>query len=207
MSGEIIVTAQSEAEALEEVLDRLQVERDAIEYEVKTEAAEDLLPDAKPEIVVRAWIRPEYVAEKAGARVTEIVKLMGFDADVDVRVKDRIVRIEIDAGQDSSILIGREGQNLDALQYLINRMVLKIGREAPMILIDVQGYRDRQFNDLERLVERAVKRARETGNEIELDPMSPSERKYLHNYLTRHEGIKTFSRGDEPERYLVIVAD
>jgi len=207
MSGEIMVTAPSEEEALAEILKRLQVDRDAIEYEVSSESEESLLPGAKPEIEVRAWIKPEYVAEQAQKRVSDMLNIVGIDHQLEVSTKDRIVRIDIDAGEHSSLLIGRDGQNLAALQYLVNRMILRVGREAPMVILDIQGYRTRQYKDLEKLVERAVKRARETGNEIELDPMPASERKYLHHYLTKFDGIKTFSRGDEPERYLVIVAD
>lgn len=207
MQGDIVVSAPTEDAALEEVLRRLQVERDAIEYVVNTDANEDLLPGAEPEVEVRAWIRPEYVAKIAEERLSDMLSLMGVDHDLTVTIKDRIIRIEIEAGDSSSILIGREGQNLDALQYLINRMVLRVGREAPMIILDVQSYRNRQYRDLEKLVERAVKRARETGNEIELDPMPSGDRKYLHHFLTNFPGVKTFSRGEEPERYLVIIAD
>jgi spoIIIJ-associated protein len=111
------------------------------------------------------------------------------------------------AGKDASLLIGRDGQNLAALQYLLNRMIIREAREAPMVVLDIQGYLAKQFGELEDLVDRAVKRARETGNEIELDPMPPLVRKYLHNYLKRYDDVKTFSRGEDPERYLVIVAD
>lgn len=207
MVGQIVVAAESEEEALAEILKRLQVDRDAIEYEVSQESVEDLLPGAKPEIEVRAWIKPEFVAEQAGRRVRDILDLMQIDADLEISIKDRITSINIIAPNDSALLIGRDGQNLDSLQYLINRMILRVGREAPLVILDVEGYRRRQFQDLERLVERAVKRARQTGNEIELDPMPAQVRKYLHHYLMRFDGIKTFSRGEEPERYLVIVSD
>ncbi len=207
MTGEIIVSGENEEEAVAEALKRLQVEREAMEYEVRSESDGELLPGAKPEIEVRAWIRPEYIGEQAERRIRDLLDLMKIDAEVHMSVKGRIVHLDIEADESSSILIGRDGQNLEALQYLINRMVLRVGREAPMILLDVEDYRKRQYRDLERLVERAVKRARETGNEIELDPMPSSDRKYLHHYLTQFDGVKTFSRGEEPERYLVIIAD
>lgn len=207
MVGQIVVAAESEEEALNEILKRLQVSRDAIEYEVSQESAEDLLPGAKPEIEVRAWIKPEFVAEQAERRVREILALMKIPAELEVTIEDRITYVNITAPEDSALLIGRDGQNLDSLQYLINRIILRVGREAPLVILDVEGYRRRQFTELERLVERAVKRARQTGNEIELDPMPSQLRKYLHHFLMRFEGIKTFSRGEEPERYLVIVAD
>lgn len=207
MVGEIVVTAESEEEAVAEILRRLQVERDAIAYEVRSESLEELLPGAKPEVEVHAWIRPEYVAEQAEVRVADILDIMGIEHELKVQIQDRVIRVEIAASDDSSLLIGRDGQNLDALQYLVNRMILRVGREAPLVLLDIEDYRKRQYRDLEKLVQRAVKRARESGNEIELEPMSSSDRKYLHHYLTSFKGVKTFSRGEEPERYLVIIAD
>ncbi|MBI3735929.1 KH domain-containing protein, partial [Candidatus Sumerlaeota bacterium] len=132
MLGEIMVTAPTEEEAMTEILSRLGVEKDAIEFRVDSESEGELLPGTKPEIVMRAWIRPEYVADKAQERVEKIVALMGFEAQVEVQIKDRIVRVNLDAGKSSSILIGRDGQNLEALQYLVNRMILRVGREAPM---------------------------------------------------------------------------
>lgn len=206
MSGEIKVLAPTEEEAINEAISRLGVPRDAVDFEVRAED-EDLLPGAKPEIEVRAWIRPEYVLERAEAHLREILSRMGIEFEIEPTIQNRIIELDVHAGNSSSLLIGRDGQNLAAIQYLINRMVLKSGREAPMVLIDVEGYKRRQFKELEDLVQRAVKRARQTGNEIELDPMPASTRKYLHNYLKRFEDIKTFSRGEEPERYLVIIAD
>lgn len=207
MHGEVLVSASNEEEALAEALNRLGVDREAVEYEVNAEDEESLLPGAKPEVELRAWIRPEYVADMAEERLRKILELMEFEFTLSISVERRIVRLDVSAGDSSSLLIGRDGQNLDALQYLLNRMVLKSGREAPMVLVDIEGYRMRQYGEMESLVRRAVERARETGNEIELDPMPAFDRKYLHHYLTRFDGIKTFSRGEEPERYMVIIAD
>jgi len=205
--GDIRITAPSEAEALAEALARLGVEREAIEFEVQTEADEDLLPGAQPQIELRAWIRPEYMAERAESRLRGMLDCFGLEYSLEVSIRERMIRMEILAGKQSSLLIGRNGQNLEALQYLVNRMVMKCGREAPMIFIDVEGYLQRQYRDLEELVRRAVERARESGNEIELDPMPSATRKYLHHFLRRYDGVTTFSRGEEPERYLVIIAD
>jgi spoIIIJ-associated protein len=176
-------------------------------YEVRRESEGELLPGAKPEIELRAWIRPEYVAERAEERLRGVLERMGFEFELRPSIEGRIVQMDVRPRSDSSLLIGRDGQNLEALEYLVNRMAIRCGREAPMVVVDVAEYRRKQFRGLERLVERAVKRARESGNEIELDAMPAATRKYLHNYLRRFEGITTFSRGEEPERYLVIISD
>lgn len=203
----IVVTAATEEEAIEEALDQLGVEREAIEYEVNLESKAELLEGQTPQVEIRAWVRPEYIAEVAEDIVLDLMDLMRIEADVRVRIDEGVIRVDVEAGKDASLLIGRDGQNLSALQYLLNRMILREAREAPMVLLDIQGYLTKQFSELQELVDRAVARARETGNEIELDSMPPHVRKYLHNYLKRYDDVKTFSRGEDPDRYLVIIAD
>lgn len=207
MRGEIKIVAETEEKAIEEALERLNVEREAIDFEIEEEAEDDLLDGEDPKVVISAWIRPEYIAELAEDRLADMLDIMGATFDISSRVDDRIVRVEVEECDMASVLIGREGQTLDAIQYLVNRMVLPPGSQSPLVIVDVGGYRTRQYRELEDLVERAVERARETGNELELDSMTAIDRKYLHHYLTRFDGIKTFSRGEEPDRYLVIVAE
>lgn len=207
MPGEIIIEGTDEEQALNEALKRLGLPREAVEYEVQAEAEEDLLPGAKPRLQVHVRVKPEFIADKAFDHVVNLLEILNLDAEVEQDVQGDIVFIRIDSDEGSSILIGRQGQTLDALQYLITRMCMRVGREAPMIVVDVANYRRRQFDKLKRLAKRAIDRARETGNEIELDPMPAIERKYLHYILRDEEDIRTFSRGEEPERSLVIIAD
>lgn len=206
-TGGVVVTAATEEEAIEEALDQLGVEREAIEYEVNLEAEAELLEGAQPQVEVHAWVKPSYIAQIAEDIVLDLMDLMLIQAEVVVKIEEGVIRVDVEAGKDASLLIGRDGQNLSSLQYLLNRMILREVADAPMVLLDVQGYLAKQFGELEDLCDRAVKRARETGNEIELDAMPPLVRKYLHNYLKRFEDVKTFSRGQDPDRYLVIVTD
>lgn len=207
MIGQYIVAGVEEEQTLAEALRRLRLPREAIEYDVEKESEDELLPGAKPQIKLHIRIRPDYLASQARERVEDILRILDIECQVTQDVMGTMVFIRIASPAAASLLIGRDGENLDALQYLVNRMILRSGREAPMVVIDVENYRKRQFDALERLANRAAARARETGNEIELDPMPSLERKYLHHYLRGMEGVRTFSRGEDPERYLVILAD
>ena len=207
MQGEIVVAGVNEEEALQEALERLRLPREAVLYEVTTESEDLLLPGAKPQLQVRVRIRPDYIAERAIGHLRSILDILRIPVEIDQEYRNGIIFVRIASKAAASLLIGRDGQNLDALQYLINRMILRVGREAPMVVVDVEGYRRHEFEKLERLAKQAATRARESGNEIELDPMPAIERKYLHHYLRTLPGVRTFSRGDEPERYLVILAD
>ena len=207
MTGEIIIAGTDENEMLEEALDRLKLPREAVSTELESESEDALLPGAKPQLQLRVCIRPEYIAQCAADHISRMLEIIGIEAEIESEVRSGVIYVNVASKVAASLLIGREGQNLDALQYLINRMVLRVGREAPLVVIDVEDYRQRQFEKLERLAKRAVARARETGNEIELDPMPSLERKFLHHHLSTWEGVRTFSRGDDPERFLVIIAD
>ncbi|HOE97772.1 MAG TPA: R3H domain-containing nucleic acid-binding protein [Candidatus Sumerlaeota bacterium] len=205
--SDIVVAGNDEAQMLEEALQRLGLPREAVDYHVTREKEEDLLPGATPLMQMHVSVKSEYVADKALDHLEAILSILDIEAELEDEIRNGIIFIHITSKQAASLLIGRDGQNLDALQHLITRMVMRVGRDSPLVVIDIEGYRMRQFAKLEKLGQLAMKRARETGNEIELDPMPPLERKYLHHYLKSEPGITTFSRGEEPERYLVIIAD
>lgn len=207
MAGEIVIAGTDEEQLLSDAMAKLRLPREAIDYTIEPEKDEELLPGAKPRLNMRVRVRPEYLAERAIAHLHAIFEILEIEAEITFEMLNTMVFVRISSEDAASLLIGRDGQNLDALQYLVNRMLLRGGREAPMVVIDVEDYRKRQFDALERLGQRAADRARETGNEIELDPMPALERKYLHHFLRTIDGVRTFSRGDEPERYLVILAD
>jgi spoIIIJ-associated protein len=203
----IIVEGTTEEEALAEAMARLRMPREAIAWKASEESDEDLLPGAKPRVLLQARIRPQYLADRALDHVANMLDILGVQATVTQDYLDGIIFVRIESQQAAALLIGRNGQNLDALQHLITRMILPVGVEAPMLVVDVESYRQRQFDKLRELAKRAVDRARQTGNEIELDPMPSLERKYIHNLLREETGVKTFSRGAEPERGLVIIVD
>ena len=207
MPGEIVLAGTDENKLLEDALKQLRLPREAVEYTVSREDEDELLSNAKPQIELHIRVRREYVAEQAEKHLRGILDILGVEYELEVEEREGIVFINIVAEKDAPALIGRRGENLDAWQYLITRMIIRSGRDTPLVIIDIESYRQRQFEKLQKLAERAIKRARETGNEIELDPMPSLERKSMHHYRHREPDIRTFSRGDEPERYLVILSE
>ncbi len=205
--AELIIAGDDEEKMLGEALQRLRLPREAVLWEVRVEDADTLLPGARPQIQMHVRVRPEYLGEQAAVHLGRIFDILGIEARTNVDIKGDMVFVRVASPEAAAMLAGHDSSSLDALQYLVNRMVLRASREAPMVIIDVDDFRQRQFEKLERLADRAVAHARKTGNEIELDPMPPLERKYLHFYLRQFEGVKTFSRGEEPERCLVLIAD
>lgn len=108
--------------------------------------------------------------------------------------------------QQIAALTGSSGEVLDALQYLINTVV-NLGREEEekaSYTVELNGYRARRYQELSALAENAAKQVRQTGVELEIKSLSSVERRLIHSLLQDSEDIETYSRGQEPDRRLVI---
>jgi spoIIIJ-associated protein len=135
--------------------------------------------------------------------VERIAHELGVRCEVDVREDESGVHVECRGGEVGA-LIGRFGQTIDAIQYLVNAIVAKREGERIEVTIDAEGYRDRRREMLERLALRSAERATESGEPVDLDPMSAVERKIVHLRLQEVEGVETSSAGTEPNRYVVV---
>lgn len=145
----------------------------------------------------------EQPAERVRAILERVVDALGVNAKVDVEEdSDQIVgRID---GDDVGLLIGRRGQTIDAVQLLCYRAAFRGLQERKRVVVDAAGYRVRRREAVERQASRAAERALESGREIELEPMTPTERRVVHQHLKDRAGVETFSEGDEPERCVIV---
>jgi spoIIIJ-associated protein len=123
--------------------------------------------------------------------------------DMEVREDESGLHVECHGGEVGA-LIGRFGQTIDAIQYLVNAIVARREGERIDVTIDAAGYRERRRDMLERLALRSAERALEHGEPVELDPMSAVERKIVHLRLKEVAGVETSSAGAEPNRYVVV---
>jgi spoIIIJ-associated protein len=134
-----------------------------------------------------------------------IVSLMGVPATVDTRQEDEHVVLEL-TGDSSGILIGRRGQMLDALEYLLNRVVARAGASG-RIVVDSQNYRARRRRSLEDLARRMGDQAKKRRKPIALNPMSPRDRRIVHMVLQEDPSLSTKSSGKGYFRKLIIVPE
>lgn len=146
---------------------------------------------------------PVEPAERVRAILERIVDALEVDGDVEVdEDAERIVgRVN---GEDVGLLIGRRGQTIDAVQLLCYRAAFRGVQERKRVVVDAAGYRERRQAAIEEQADRAAERALKTGKEIELEPMTPSERRVVHQHLKDRAGLETFSEGDEPERCVIV---
>ena len=128
---------------------------------------------------------------------------MGVIVKVETTLKEKQLLIDL-KGDDMGILIGKRGQTLDSLQYLVNLVVNK--GDAPYINIsmDTENYRQRRKETLESLAYNLAKKVKVTGKKVVLEPMNPYERRIIHSSLQSNKYVTTFSEGEEPFRNVVI---
>lgn len=146
---------------------------------------------------------PAEPAERVRAILERVVDALEVEAQVEVdEDPEQIVgRVE---GEDVGLLIGRRGQTIDAVQLLCYRAAFRGLQERKRVVVDAAGYRERRQEAIERQADRAAERALKAGKEIELEAMTPSERRVVHQHLKDRPGIETFSEGDEPARCVIV---
>src|SRR6185295_8547636 len=141
--------------------------------------------------------------ELAAKVLREVLEYMGIDAEVSAF--DDGERIILDAhGAESGLVIGKKGATLDALQYLVNRIVFKQPGERPLVVVDAEGYRGRREDSLVDLAKRLAEKAQRSGRPVPVEPMSPHDRRVVHKALADHPGVTTESEGEGPARRVVI---
>ncbi|MEA2700046.1 MAG: spoIIIJ-associated protein [Myxococcales bacterium] len=141
--------------------------------------------------------------ENAARILREILERMGIDAEVSAF--DDGERVILDAhGQESGLVIGKKGATLDALQYLINRIVSKKPGDGPGIVVDAEGYRGRREDSLMDLARRLAEKAVKSGRPVPVEPMSPHDRRIIHVALKEHPEVTTESEGEGLFRRVVI---
>jgi len=133
----------------------------------------------------------------------ELVDALKLDVEVSVSERDGLLIGTIE-GEDVGLFIGRRGQTIDAVQHLAQRIVFRGGSPDARVVVDADGYRERRAQALCAAALDAAEEALRSGQPVELDPMPPSERRVIHEYLRERGDVQTHSEGEEPERYLVV---
>ena len=146
---------------------------------------------------------PQQPVERVEALLDEIVDALDLDAEVVVAETDDEIAARVE-GDELGLLIGRRGQTIDAVQLLCYRVAFRGHGERKRVSVDAAGYRERRREAVERQADRAADRALESGKEIELEPMTATERKVVHDRLADRSGLETFSEGEEPERCVIV---
>jgi spoIIIJ-associated protein len=146
---------------------------------------------------------PDDPPERVRELVSRVAVALDLRASVDIDETDEAIRATVN-GDDLGILIGKHGSTIDALQHLALRVAFKGGPADRQVIVDAAGYRERREMTLQRAADRAVSDALDFGRPVELEPMTASERRLVHEYLRDRSEVQTHSEGDEPDRRLVV---
>lgn len=218
MVEQIQASGPSVEQAVEVALTRLGVSEQEVDVQVLQEPRSSFLGMGGQEavVLVRLRRRSDQLSEEelddqadvAADFLEDLLGRMGIDASVEPNLEDGTMYVDILGSgpddEDMALLIGRHGQTLEALQELARHVVMRKTDLRCRIVVDVEDYRKRQRD---RLVAKAVdvaKRVAGTGRSEELEPMTPYERKLVHDAVATVEGVESASQGEDPERRVVI---
>ncbi|MBM7416685.1 spoIIIJ-associated protein [Rhodococcus sp. PvP016] len=152
----------------------------------------------------------DYLVEEgeiAGDYLEQLLDVLDFDGDIDLDVEGDRAVVSIDGGKDLNKLVGRKGEVLDALQELTRLAVQQSTGDRSKLMLDVAGWRAGRREELTRLGTEAAERVAASGDSEPLEPMTPFERKIVHDAVATVAGVTSESDGVEPNRHVVVVKE
>jgi spoIIIJ-associated protein len=204
------MSARTVEEAIELALKELDADRDEAEVEVLSRGKSGFLGIGAEMARVRVTriSQDKSAAGLANAALSRILEAAGVNVSRTLRsahdpeVGGPIIDL---AGEDSGLLIGRRGQTLQALQFLVNLIVRKEYGEGVRVVLDVESYRARRESSLRDMAVKVAARVVQTSSSITLEPMPPADRRIVHTSLSEHSGVSTESTGEGDNRKVTIM--
>lgn len=225
MPKSIIVEGNTTKEAIEKGLKELNVSKDMVEIKtLEEEKKRSFYSILAPRVVKIEMTLKENVAqtdenkeikkrnvnkniveiEEASKRIEKFLnEILNKNVKCEVAIKDFVINVNIE-GEEINHLIGYRGTTINALQTIISAVANKNVSSKIMVILDIGEYRKRRKKTLEELAEKISKTVIKTKKSITLEPMSAFERKIIHTKLQDSDKVKTFSKGEEPHRRVVI---
>lgn len=200
----IEISAKTVNEAIIEACQKLGVSSDRLEHEVIEEGSAGFLGIGAKPAVIKAWVKCS-VEEDARNFLRDVFAAMDMIVTVDVKYNEEEKSMDIELhGDDMGVLIGKRGQTLDSLQYLVSLVVNKNVEEFIRIKVDTENYRARRRETLENLARNISYKVKRNKRPVSLEPMNPYERRIIHSALQNDKYVTTHSEGDEPFRRVVV---
>lgn len=224
MARTIISQGKTTNEAIENGLKELKVSKDMVEIKVIEEEKRSFYNILAPRVVKVELTVKENIKEqkeekekpqkKFNQNIEEIEKglenikvflnkFLDKDMKYTAQIKENDIYAEV-TGENLNYLIGYRGENINAMQTILSSIANKNSTSKIRVYLDIAGYREKRLKTLEDLAEKIARTVVRTGKAITLEPMTAYERKIIHTKLQNHSKVKTFSKGEEPYRKVVI---
>ncbi len=207
---EMEMSARTVEEAIEVALKELDAARSDVEIDVVSRGKAGILGIGSEPARVRVTLldSPSDVVRATSETVETLISLLNVDVMLTLKqmhnddLDGPVFDIE---GDDAGLLIGRKGETLKTLQFLVRYIVSQKLDDRVNLMIDVEGYQERRHQSLANMAHRVARRVADTGRPITLEPMPPAERRIVHMTLTNHPRVTTESTGDGSSRQVVIL--
>ena len=197
-------SAKTVNDAITEACKALGVTSDKLDYKVLEEGSNGFLGIGAKDAQIEAAVKNS-VSDVASDFLKDVFAAMNIIVVVDVKYNAENNEMNIDlSGDDMGVLIGKRGQTLDSLQYLVSLVVNKGNEDYIRVKVDTENYRERRKSTLENLAKNMAYNVKRTRRPLHLEPMNPYERRIIHSALQNDKFVTTHSEGEEPYRHVVI---
>lgn len=200
----IEVSAKTVADAITEACQKLEVTSDKLEYVVVEEGSSGFLGIGSKSAIIKAKTKSS-IADIAKDFLKDVFAAMNMVVAVDVKYDEDNKNLDVDlSGDEMGVLIGKRGQTLDSIQYLLSLVVNKESEEYIRVKVDTEDYRKRRKETLESLAKNIAYKVKRSRRPVSLEPMNPYERRIIHSALQSDRFVSTRSEGEEPFRHVVV---
>lgn len=197
-------SAKTVSDAITEACQKLEVTSDRLDVEVVEEGSAGFLGIGSKMALIKARIKCS-LKDNAKNFLNEVFEAMDMTVVVDVKYNEEEKTMDIDlSGDEMGVLIGKRGQTLDSLQYLVSLVVNKDSEDYIRVKVDTENYRQRRKDTLENLAKNISFKVKRTKRAVKLEPMNPYERRIIHSALQNDKYVTTHSEGEEPFRCVVV---
>ena len=203
----IEVSAKTVSEAITEACLKFGVTSDRLDYQIVEEGSSGFLGIGSKPAVIKAAVKVEKLSVEDVAKhfLRDVFGAMNMEVALDIKYDEEGKALDIElAGDEMGVLIGKRGQTLDSLQYLVSLVVNKETDDYIRVKVDTEDYRQRRKETLENLAKNIAYKVKKTRRPVTLEPMNPYERRIIHSALQNDKYISTHSEGDEPFRKVVV---
>lgn len=198
------VSAKTVNDAITEACQKLLVTSDKLDYIVIEEGSSGFLGIGSKPAIIKAKVKSS-VKDKAKDFLDSVFEAMNLIVAVHIKYDELDNYMDIDlSGDEMGVLIGKRGQTLDSLQYLVSLVVNKESESYIRVKVDTENYRQRRKETLENLAKNIAYKVKRTKCSVSLEPMNPYERRIIHSALQNDKYVTTHSEGEEPFRRVVV---
>ena len=197
-------SAKTVSDAITEACKKFEVTSDKLDYEVIEEGSNGFLGIGAKPAVIKAAVRYS-IEDTAKTFLKDVFAAMNLEVVITSVLNKEEKTLDIDlSGDEMGVLIGKRGQTLDSLQYLVSLVINKGNEDYIRVKVDTENYRQRRKETLENLAKNIAYKVKRSKRPVSLEPMNPYERRIIHSALQSDKYVTTHSEGDEPFRRVVV---